>query len=936
MSSTADQPNQTKTYYEVPSLRVSQFVERPELLKEIETSFANTTESAPRPRKTVLLGMGGQGKTQLALEYCRLSRISETYQAIFWIDASSSNTVSRAFEAIVAKICDPGRVFDDIESKVEFVKGTLGSWQMPWLMVFDNYDNIDEFKNISDYLPQGRTGAILFTSRHAGSERLGSVIRLSQMTEDESLELLLRQSKYERTDENNAEGMKIVKRLGYLPLAIDQAGAYISQRKLPLSRFIKHYEDRKEFVLKHTPALWEYRRKIDNDKEERLLSVFTTWELSFQQIHKSDDERILIGHFLTLSAFLNASDVGEDIFKFSLTQENDDPNDEGSWYEGSDDVVSEDEGSEHESSEHEGSEDEQAKWIQLFTSDGAWDQYKYEDIITELSDLSLLQRVSTESTVLHFSLHPLVADWLRLRTDQKGRKDFTVEATTILANYIGEQDQDGLSLEVKQYLLAHIDACLYNDQEYLTDVDRSDIESQRKSAFTFASYYASLDRYIEAEALYERALMGYEKALGPEHTSTLSTVNSLGNLYSDQGKLAEAEVLYQRALAGCEKALGPEHTSTLDTVHNLGLLYFNQGKLAEAEALYQRALAGCEKALGPEHTSTLDTVNNLGSLCRKQGKLAEAEALYQRALAGKEKALGPEHTSTLDTVHNLGLLYFDQGKLAEAEALYQRALAGCEKALGPEHTSTLDTVNNLGSLCRKQGKLAEAEALYQRALAGREKALGPEHKSTLNTVHNLGLLYSDQGKLAEAEVLYQRALVGYEKALGPDHTSTLDTVHNLGVLYSGQGKLAEAEVLYQWALAGYEKALGPEHTSTLDTVHNFGLLYSNQGRLAEAEALYQRALVGYEKALGPEHTSTLDTVNNLGVLYSDQGKLAEAEALYQRALAGREKALGPEHTSTLDTVNNLSILCEEYKEQGKLAEAEALFLALAGRDKTQA
>jgi tetratricopeptide (TPR) repeat protein len=90
--------------------------------------------------------------------------------------------------------------------------------------------------------------------------------------------------------------------------------------------------------------------------------------------------------------------------------------------------------------------------------------------------------------------------------------------------------------------------------------------------------------------------------------------HNLGCLYADQGKLAEAEKMYVRALQGCEEALGPDHTSILSTVNNLGLLYQGQGKLAEAEKMYVRALQGCEEALGPDHTSTLNTVNNLGSL----------------------------------------------------------------------------------------------------------------------------------------------------------------------------------------------------------------------------------------------------------------------------------------------------------------------------------
>ena len=135
----------------------------------------------------------------------------------------------------------------------------MENWRTPWLIVFDNYDQPGEFKNISDYIPQGQSGSILFTSRHADSKRLGAVIKLTQMTEEEGVELLFRQSNEEENEYNKAEGAKIVKMLGYLPLAIDQAGAYISARSLHLSLFVKHYNERKEAVLKHTLKLWKYQ-----------------------------------------------------------------------------------------------------------------------------------------------------------------------------------------------------------------------------------------------------------------------------------------------------------------------------------------------------------------------------------------------------------------------------------------------------------------------------------------------------------------------------------------------------------------------------------------------------------------------------------------------------------------------------------------------------
>ncbi|KAF2175262.1 TPR-like protein [Zopfia rhizophila CBS 207.26] len=244
--------------------------------------------------------------------------------------------------------------------------------------------------------------------------------------------------------------------------------------------------------------------------------------------------------------------------------------------------------------------------------------------------------------------------------------------------------------------------------------------------------------------MYRRSLEGTEKALGPDHTSTLNTVNNLGNLYKSQGKLGDAEKMYQRALEGYENALGPDHTSTLDTVNNLGNLYKSQGKLGEAEEMYRRLLEGTEKALGPDHTSTLKTVNNLGHLYAGQGRLGEAVKMYQRSLEGREKALGPDHTSTLIVVNNLGILYKSQGKPVDAEKMYQRALEGREKVLGPDHTSTLNTVNNLGHLYANQGRLSEAEKMYKRSLEGKEKALGPDHISTIHTVKNLGGLYVDR------------------------------------------------------------------------------------------------------------------------------------------------------------------------------------------------
>ena len=150
--------------------------------------------------------------------------------------------------------------------------------------------------------------------------------------------------------------------------------------------------------------------------------------------------------------------------------------------------------------------------------------------------------------------------------------------------------------------------------------------------------------------------------------------HSLGNLYFDQGKMDEAEAMYQRALQGYEKAWGPDHTSTLSTVNNLGLLYSDQGKMDEAEAIYQRALQGYEKALGAEtftrHRPALNTMQNLANLRLRRGQRIAARELYIKACSGLELLLGPQNASVQSLHHTISHLERSGGKLSNYSYTY--------------------------------------------------------------------------------------------------------------------------------------------------------------------------------------------------------------------------------------------------------------------------
>jgi tetratricopeptide (TPR) repeat protein len=465
-----------------------------------------------------------------------------------------------------------------------------------------------------------------------------------------------------RIDSANIE--ELLSLLDGLPLALAQAAAYLRESGLDFPSYIRYYRQQwKDLMESHDrfgfPLL---------DYQER--SVWTTWTISFNTIKAKDKTAT---NLLLLWAFLDNKDLWHGLLRPATV-----PADH--WPE----------------------------WLQVIAAN----ELKFVEAAKLLQNYSMTERLENLKS---YTTHSVVHRWASYIQDNDQRKEFMRLAVMVVGFSVPEVTTEEYWI-LQRRLLPHASSCSHWITEF--ELCRRGEHLDKKSTSVKKIYvvldathwlgylYANQGKLKEAEEMYQRALKGYEKALGRDHTSTLDTVNNLGNLYSDQGKLEEAEEMYQRALKGYERALGRDHTSTLGTVNNLGGLYRNQGKLEEAEGMYQRALSGKEKALGRDHTSTLSTVNNLGNLYSDQGKLLEAEEMYQRALKGYERALGRDHTSTLGTVNNLGLLYSDQGKLKEAEEMFSRALVGFQTLLGPSHPKCELIIKAIHSLHQSQGNIS--------------------------------------------------------------------------------------------------------------------------------------------------------------------------------------------------------------------------------------
>jgi tetratricopeptide (TPR) repeat protein len=830
--------------WNVPLQRSLFFVEQDDVLSQL-ASILHSEKKTALTQPYALNGLGGIGKTQLALEYAYRHR--QDYHAILWGRAETREALVSTFVNIASLLDLPQKDEKDLMVIVEAVKVWL-MHRAQWLFILDN---ADELALVREFIPPAFRGDLLLTTRAQSMGGLAHKLEIKVMQPEIGALLLLRRSglitleaSLETASPKDVELAKVIsKELGGLPLAIDQAGAYIEEAQYDLSAYQHLYRT-------HRAELLRERGGLGGDHPE---PVATTWSLSFQKIKQ---QSLAAADLLQFCAYLAPDAIPEEIITRGAA--------------------------------HLGSS------LQLLTDD----PFTLNQALTVLSAYSLIRRDMQEKTL---NMHRLVQTVLRDSLPIEIQHQWMQRAVSAVE--IVYPDPGFANWTTFERLLPQALTCaIWIEQAPLSTLSAAHLLNKT------GLYLNDRGQYREAEPLFERALAIKEQQLDANHPSTATSLNNLAGLYANLGKYVEAEPLLVRALAIKEHRLGANHPSTATSLNNLAGLYQFQGKDVEAEPLCVRARAINEQQLGANHPDTATSLNNLAVLYVNLGRYVEAEPLCVQALAINEHQLGANHPDTATSLNNLADLYRFQGKDVEAEPLYVRTLAIREQQLGANHPDTATSLNNLAGLYQFQGRYVEAEPLCVRALAIREQQLGANHPKIVTSLNNLADLYRFQGKDVEAEPLYVRTLAIREQQLGANHLDIATSLNKLAVLYVNLGRYVEAEPLCVRALAIREQQLGANHPDIVTSLNNLTLLYNKQGKDVEAEPLYVRTLAIREQQLGANHPDIATSLNKLAVLYVNLGRYVEAEPLCVRALAIREQQLGANHPDIVTSLNNLTLL----------------------------
>jgi len=319
-----------------------------------------------------------------------------------------------------------------------------------------------------------------------------------------------------------------------------------------------------------------------------------------------------------------------------------------------------------------------------------------DEAVGRLAGSSLLTFSTGGGTV---TAHRLVMRVIRERLARQGRLAATCQAATAALQARAESLEQAWQDRPARRDLAEQILAVYEHAAPFSDEDGSDLTQALLRLRGWALWFLNElgDSAAQAIQVAEPLLADYERVLGPDHPSTLTSRNNLAEAYREAGRAAEAVPLHERTLADSERVLGPDDPGTLTFRNNLALAYWAAGRAAEAVPLHERTLADRERVLGPDHPGTLGSRNNLALAYQEAGRAAEAIPLFERTLADYERVLGPDHPGTLTSRNNLAAAYRVAGRAAEAIPLHERNLADRERVLGPDHPDTLQSRDNLAA-----------------------------------------------------------------------------------------------------------------------------------------------------------------------------------------------------------------------------------------------
>ncbi|UOX89255.1 FxSxx-COOH system tetratricopeptide repeat protein [Amycolatopsis sp. FBCC-B4732] len=705
----------------------------------------------------VLSGLGGVGKTQVALDYTQQLWTAGEVDLWVWVTAGSREAIVSSFARLAVDLT--GVEDTDSEHGAQRLLEWLTTSPARWLVVLDDVQTPADLRGL--WPPITPTGQTIVTTRRRDAALRGYGRRLVEVDvfTPEEAEAYLRAALVGQP--HLVEGAaELAVELGCLPLALAQAAGYMMDRGLSCADYRARWTSQRRNLASLLP-------EPDGLPDEHRATVATTWLLSVEQadqLQPTGVARLL----LDVASVLDPNGIPAAVFEAPA-------------------VTS----------------------LLAHHTRRDIDAGQARDGLMCLHRLNLIT-LDPNSDTRAVRVHTLVQRATRDALTAPQRAAVLRVAADALLHIWPAPERDTV---LGQVLRANTDALAETAGEHLW--------KPRAHALLFRAGISLGDRGLitEAHTYFHRLLASARRHLGPDHPDTLTTRSHLARWRGEAGDPTGAVAAFEELFNDSARVLGPDHPDSLTTRGNLAYWRGEAGDPTGAASASEELLTDALRVWGPDHPDTLANRSNLALWRGEAGDSAGAVAAFENVVIDSVRILGPDHPVTLTTRSNLAHWRGEAGDSAGAVAAFENVVIDSVRILGPDHPDTLTARHNLARWQGEVGDLAGAATAAEEVLTDRVRILGPDHPDTLTTRNNLAFWRGKAGDPAGAVAAYEQLLTDCFRVLGADHPDTLTARSNLALWRGKAEDPAGAVAAFEQLLPDVLRVLGPDHPNIL-TIRN--------------------------------------------------------------------------------------------------------------------
>lgn len=785
-----------------------------------------------------LQGLGGVGKTQLAIEYAY--RHAAMYEVVWWVPADQPALVRSALAALAPRLGLTGIAPERVEDAVRAVLDSLrrGDPYARWLLIFDN---ADQPETIRDLIPTGQ-GDVLVTSRNHRWQSIADAVEVDVFARSESLEFLNRRV----PGSVSADSDQLAEELGDLPLALEQAGALQAETGMSVAEYLD--------------LLSKEARKLlaENPPSDYPWPVAAAWSLSMARVQ---DQMPFALELLRRCAFFGPEPIPRDllqrgryVLQSPLKEQLGDPI-----------IVS-----------------------RAMRELGRYALARIDNNRKTLQVHRLIQKLlrdelaEEEAARIRHEVHLLLA---AADPDDPDSLESWPKYQELLAHVGPSKVAECASADVRRLEL-NVTDYLYNVGDYTTcrdEIDRAlqhwdaqphQVEREILDMFgRKARVLWSLGLYAQASEIRRSNMEQARAALGEDDESTLHTTSGYGADLRARGDFKAALDLDMDLLERHRKVFGAEDPRTFMVANNLALDYCLNGKYGRArdidERLYRDRL---ELYRRDDHPRVLLSLGAIARDMRQAGEYTAAartaESVHRKFEGIVHQGVFPgNHPWVLSQAKDYSVALRKIGEFPTALALAEQVYRSCERVFGADHPDTLGAAINLGNAQRSAGDFGDSVDRIEDTVERYGKVWGLDHPFTHGCALNLAIVRRALGEVQTARDLLTRALAGLENTIGADHHYTLTCLTNLATTIAETGDPETARELGEKTLEQFRAALGENHPHTLACAANLAMDRRTLGLHHEADELAQDARDRLIRTLGEENPGVQEVVRGERVTF---------------------------------------------------------------------